>query len=654
MKKKILSIVLSFSMIFSTTGFAFADVDLDNPPAEPTKPKVESYEDNNKIKEYNKEAGEYNKKADEYNAAIDKEYNNTVADINKKNSEGQQKQIESQKAHDDAIAANEAEQKRVDEENKKIDEENIKNSKEVEQYNLNEDAKAEQSKNDKEAAEVENAFIKEAYDKDVAMAESEYESAIQAERDRINKIKDELKIKIENEKIRKHNAEENQKVIDTNTQNELEKAKIDAENATREEKYLQDVAQYEADMIQYDIDYKQYQTDKKMEEKILSAKEANGNQRYHSIEEYNETVTNYNNQVIKYNNQVDAYNKTYKVTEEDVNNSISRNKNASPVSITDTYSIIKGETQSGRMIPVHIEHTFYGTDISYSEDFEIDANDIITLKGMSAAGDPLNDTSCCFFYNTDSNHTLGMWNNSWSMLLVNPTASSEYNWENGDVHTITYKDSTDEYQWYFEDISINYYYIWTPFYQKKNLYEYANTPTEPTLPTQPVLNLINFEPIVYNPNYLNELDETEIIIEKREVAEPKYIDVPELYTPEYKNFGSISYINPTFIEVPEVEKWENISIPPKKQHLNHIPLLKLFLKPTSSNSTTLITNKTTNVYYGMGDNEKPLNNINTPTTVNNIKTPFSSVSIEKHWALINLIATIIMNYSFSIIIITSY
>ena len=41
MKKKILSIILSFTMIFSTTGFAFADTDLDNPPAESVKVEKE-------------------------------------------------------------------------------------------------------------------------------------------------------------------------------------------------------------------------------------------------------------------------------------------------------------------------------------------------------------------------------------------------------------------------------------------------------------------------------------------------------------------------------------------------------------------------------------------------------------------------------------
>ena len=41
MKNKIISFLLAFVLIFSATGFVFADVDLDNPP---TKPQVENYQ----------------------------------------------------------------------------------------------------------------------------------------------------------------------------------------------------------------------------------------------------------------------------------------------------------------------------------------------------------------------------------------------------------------------------------------------------------------------------------------------------------------------------------------------------------------------------------------------------------------------------------
>lgn len=68
-RKHFIAVILSGMMIFSTTGFAFADAEEGTPPIEPTKPKVENYQDNDKIKEYNKEAEAYNKKVDEYNSA---------------------------------------------------------------------------------------------------------------------------------------------------------------------------------------------------------------------------------------------------------------------------------------------------------------------------------------------------------------------------------------------------------------------------------------------------------------------------------------------------------------------------------------------------------------------------------------------------------
>lgn len=141
MKKKILIIVLSFSMIFSTTGITFADTDLDNPPVEPTKPKAESYQDNDKIEKYNKEATEYNKKVDDYNAAVDKEYDNAKAEVDKQNIEGEARQEASQKAHDEAVAANEAEQNRVDEANKKIDEDNAAEEQRIKKENAQKQAK---------------------------------------------------------------------------------------------------------------------------------------------------------------------------------------------------------------------------------------------------------------------------------------------------------------------------------------------------------------------------------------------------------------------------------------------------------------------------------------------------------------------------------
>lgn len=128
-RKHFIAVILSGMMIFSTTGFAFADVDLDNPPSEPTKPQVEDYQDNGKIKEYNQKAEEYNKQVDEYNTAVDNEYNNAVIETNQKNIEGQQKQIDSQKAYDNVIKENEE----IDKYNQAIDEQY---EKDIAQYNL--------------------------------------------------------------------------------------------------------------------------------------------------------------------------------------------------------------------------------------------------------------------------------------------------------------------------------------------------------------------------------------------------------------------------------------------------------------------------------------------------------------------------------------
>lgn len=347
MKKKILSVVLSFSMIFSMTGFAFADTDLNNPPAEPTKPSVENYHDNDKIEKYNNEAKEYNKKADEYNAAVDKEYEQAVKDI---------------------------------------DEANIK-----------------------------------------------------------------------------------------------EKERVDQVNAEKQEAYEKEMAQYEKDK-------EQYKKDKEYEARILA------DPRYDSIEQYNEVVIDYNNRVDTYNNQVSNFNKAYGITDETANKSPQRNANAPKVKIEDTYTVIEAENKSGRKIPVHIEHIFPGTDVSYIIDFEIDANDTIILRGIAPKTDvPLED-SCYFFYSTDANHSVGMWANACSTLLTNKAPLVEYGWENGDTHTISYANSPESYIRQFDDISITYEYQWIKLYQQRDHVELANTPIEPILPT---LDLETFTSLSY-------------------------------------------------------------------------------------------------------------------------------------------------------------
>ena len=337
MRRKILGICLAIIFIFSVPFYSFADADLDNPPTEPTKPKVENYKDNNKIKEYNEEVKDYNEQAKEYNQAVDEEYNTAVKDIDE--------------------------------------------------------------------------------------------------------------------------------------QNKLEQERVDKVNEEKQK--------------QYDIEKEQYDKDKAFEERVLA------DPRYDSLDQYNEAVKNYNDYVERYNISVKNYHIALGVDEESVNNSVQRNTNAPKVTITDTYTIIEAENKSGRMIPVHLEHNFPAANIFNSIDFEIDANDTIIFYGVAPKSDAINDVSCLFFYNTDSNHTYGVWSNSFSILQEYPTADVVTDWKNGDTHQISYANSTNEYYWSFEDISMVYEYQWTSFYELKTPFEYAN------IPVMPVLDLEVFNALSY-------------------------------------------------------------------------------------------------------------------------------------------------------------
>lgn len=648
--KRILGILLMVLLLTSPFSSVYA-------LEAPEQPQLENFTTNEEITEYNNKVDNYNAEVDEYNAAVDEEYNSAVESVNEQNAAGIKAQEESQKAHDDAVATNEAEQKRVEEENAKIDEQNTVEFERVKQYNANEDTLVEQSKADREKVEKDNADKKAQYEADVVAAEKEYEEAVTAEKQRVDAIK------AENEQIRQHNAEEDQKVADTKAANEAEEARINAENAKRESKYYEEVTKYEADMNQYNADYEQYEADKVMEERILAAKDANGNQRYHSVEEYNETVKNYNSQVERYNGQVDNINRIYGITEDQVNNAPSRNKNAIELSISDTYEIIKGDTESGRKIPVHIEHNFYGTNISYSEDFEIDANDTIIMRGMASPGDALDEQTCYFFYNTDDNHSLGMWANANSTLMEYPTANVETGWENGDTHTVSYKNSVNEYSWNFEDIYMEYNYLWTPLYQKRDLYEYANVPNEPIAPIKPVLELLGFEPIIYNPNYLEEKDETENIIEKEFVNEPEYTEVPDIYNPQYQDFIPIEHLSANLINVPDVIQWSMLPAPIKQAYLSYLDKLDLLpeleptpepidepiITPSTPTPTDPIPGPKPTPIYGGGDGDPVVAVVEEDIEIAATETPTATIESDPtpkvepvgSWALINLICTIL-------------
>ena len=113
-KKAIAALMAIMIMSAPVTNVTFA---AEGPGAEPEKPVVTSYEDNDKIEAYNKKVDDYNASAKQYNEAVDKEYN-------------------------DAVAAN-----------NKIDEENALEEARVKEHNDNEDAKAKASAEARKAAE---------------------------------------------------------------------------------------------------------------------------------------------------------------------------------------------------------------------------------------------------------------------------------------------------------------------------------------------------------------------------------------------------------------------------------------------------------------------------------------------------------------------
>ena len=643
MKKKILSILLSFTLIFSTTGFAFADTDLDNPPAKPDKPKVETYKDNDKAKEYNKEAKEYNKDVDKYNAAVDKEYNQAVKDINQKNAEGQAKQEASQKAHDDAVAANEAEQARVDSENAKIDEQNAAGAASASSHNASEDAKVKQNKKDREAAEVENASRKAQYDADVEAAEKEYEEAVAAEKERIEAIK------AENELIRQHNAEEDQKVADTEVANKTEKERIDAENAKRESKYLEDVAQYEADKAKYDEDYANYssaanQTDIKNEQIILNAGM--------SIEEYNmlplKSGPIYDPETGTYTDDSEQFENLLKKAV--YRNDVRRENNAlKEKEYTSTVNVQESEEKSGETYTLYLTH-YLSNGQSYEETITFDANDTITVKSLAYANNskPLyEDENYGAFYNYQGNNYLSRyWYQTFGQFEYPPfkdEADYQEIHDKGNSYTFSYKNGK-KYASDSNEIYVTYYY---------NSQVTANIPLpEPTAPTEPTLELLGFEPIIYNPNYLEELDETENIIEKRVVEEPEYVEVPEIYNPSYETYTPIEHISPIFIDVPDVETWVNLPDPVKREYLKHVSLLGLLPVPTKTNTPSAPAPKTSETTIIFTDNIPTENN---PTTdIKNTNTPLMNKAFAPtgEWALINLIA-MLLTFLIAIILIIS-
>lgn len=295
-----------------------------------------------------------------------------------------------------------------------------------------------------------------------------------------------------NEEVAAHNAAEEQRIREAEARNEQaikdaeeQNAKIDEENAAGlkaaqeavEAQYASDVAQYEADVEQYNKDLTQYNKDLNIESQILGLG-------YASVEQYNEKINSYYNEPAK--------------------KSVEANANAKKLGISDTYQLQEAAVKSGRKIKVRIEHNFYNTDINYYEEFEIDANDIITVKALSAPAENTNPGYASFYYNTDDAHSMGYWMESDSYVATNANIN-DYGWDCGDTHTISFKDGK-KHAFDIEDIEVIYNYMWMPL----KTYKTYNVPKAPTAPTAPVKGEVSFEKAAYVEAQLEDIAEADI------------------------------------------------------------------------------------------------------------------------------------------------
>lgn len=371
-------------------------------------------------------------------------------------------------------------------------------------------------------------------------ADREYEAAVE-ETSRMN------------EQIDQHNAAEQQRVKDAEERNaqaqkaaDEENLKIDAENAAEKDRVDQvnraeeekakasqearaaaeaqnreaeehnaKVDQYKADMVQYAKDLSQYEYDRKIEAQIL-------NLGYGSVEQYNAAIDR-------------AYNTPAK-------KSVEENAAAEKVSVKDTYAVQEAAVKSGVKVIVHIEHNFQDIGLSYTEDFEIDANDVITVSPISAISESTSPGYATFYYNTDEQHQMGYWMEAWSSIGSN----AKYNnsgWNCGDTHEISYKNgknhASDK-----EEIVVEYNYMWNPL----KVYKTYNTPKEPTAPE--------------NPGEARTL-----------------VDVPELYTPQYATYEEKQHVAAELETIDAADIWENIAEPVKKAYISLVDYMTLFDVP---------------------------------------------------------------------------
>ena len=334
----------------------------------------------------------------------------------------------------------------------------------------------------------------------------------------------------ENRKIDEENAAEKARVDQVNKEEDekaaaSQKARAEAEAQNKEaEEHNAKVDKYNADLKQYEKDLAQYEYDRKIEAQIL-------NLGYGSVEQYNAAIDR-------------AYNTPAK-------KSVEKNATAPKISVQDTYTLTEAAEKSGVKVTVHIEHNFQDIGLSYTEDFEIDANDVIKVNPISAICESTSPGYATFYYNTDDQHQMGYWMEAYSSVGSN-AKHNQYGWNCGDTHEISYKDgknhASDK-----EEIVVEYNYMWNPL----KVYKTYNTPKEPVAPENP--------------------------------GEAKaLVNVPDLYTPSYEKYVEKQHVAAEQEEIGEAVLWEHLPSPVKRAYISLLDYMTLFDAPQAADTTETV------------------------------------------------------------------
>lgn len=415
-----------------------------------------------------------------------------------------------------------------------------------------------------------------------------------------------------NAEIDRHNASEQQRVKDAgernaqaqkaadeenlriDAENEAEKSRVDqfnrdedakaaaaaearaAAEATNEEvrEHNARVEKYKEDLEQYKKDLAQYEYDLRIEAQILGLG-------YGSVQQYNDAIER-------------AYNTPAK-------KSVEKNASAKELGVKDTYTVKEAAEKSGRTVTVHVEHNFQGIGLSYTEDFEIDANDIITFSPISAAGEQTSPGYATFYYNTDDQHKMGYWMEAYSSVGSNARHNVS-DWNCGDTHEISYKDGKN-HAFDKEEIVVEYNYMWNPL----KVYKTYNTPSAPVEPE--------------NPGQARE-----------------FVDVPELYAPNYQTFEAKQHVKAELEEIKEAAIWENITDPVKEDYMSLIDYMDLFAVPKAAEAKAASSTAVSGAGH-MAVNTEAVSDSAVPMTIMDSETPQAAASGA--WALINLLSAIV-------------